>query len=150
MNEMRRGTTRLPCACVYAGNSHVAAMLLAAPRRGHADRYSDSAIGVFWPQPPSDGERATVIAPAGVHLIRRYPYDAQEEVGSDDVTFGRAVADQPQSGVLLEVGHYKKGPVSAICLRITSGVSLLKNPRVMLEVGVGYPPISTILHMGSG
>jgi hypothetical protein len=62
-------------ASVYGGNSPVAAMLLAAPRRGHADRYSDSEIGVFWPQPPSDEERAAVIAPAGVDLIRRYPDD---------------------------------------------------------------------------
>jgi hypothetical protein len=97
MNEMSRGATRLPCAWLLfmAATPMSPPCCWAAPRRGHADRYSDIEIGVFWHQPPSDEARAAVIAPAGVDLIRLDPDDAQEEVGSDDVTFGRAVADQP-------------------------------------------------------
>ena len=39
-------------------------------------------------------------------LIRLYPYDAQEEVWSDDFMMGRAASNLPQSGILVEVGHY--------------------------------------------
>src|SRR5690349_19334745 len=126
MNELRWGATRLPCAwpLLMPATPLAPPCCWAAPRRGHAARYSDIEIGVFWHPPPSDEECASVIAPARVNLICRYPYDAQEEVGSDDVPVERVVADQPQSGVVLEVGHYKKGPVSALCLRITYGDSL--------------------------
>ena len=47
-----------PLAPIYAANPHVAAVLLGgSTARGHADRYSDIELGVFWHQPPTDAER---------------------------------------------------------------------------------------------
>jgi len=41
---------------VYAGNRKVAAVILGgSTARGHADRYSDIELGVFWHTPPADG-----------------------------------------------------------------------------------------------
>ncbi|HET8846129.1 MAG TPA: hypothetical protein VFN35_32000, partial [Ktedonobacteraceae bacterium] len=68
--------------------------------------YSDIELGVFWKQPPNDEERREVVELADGDLIRLYPYDAQEEVWSDDFMMGRAASNLPQSGILVEVGHY--------------------------------------------
>ncbi len=93
-----------PC---YARNPHVAAVLVSgSTTRGHADRYSDIELGVFWHAPPTDEERRAVIEQAGGDLHRLYPYDAAEEVWADDFMMGRAAPDQPGSGVLVEAGHY--------------------------------------------
>jgi len=41
----------------YAGNGKVAAVILGgSTARGHADRYSDIELGVFWHTPPADIE----------------------------------------------------------------------------------------------
>jgi hypothetical protein len=96
---------------IYAANSNVAAVLVGgSTARGHADRYSDIELGVFWHQPPIEAERQEA---AGwlerdftADLIGLYPYDPTEEVWSDDFMIGRAQHDQPRSGMLLEVVHY--------------------------------------------
>lgn len=94
-------------APIYAANPHVTAVILGGSvARGHADRYSDIELGVFWGKPPTDKDRQTAADAFPGDLIRLYPYDAVEEVWSDDFILGRAHPDQPRSGVLVEVVHY--------------------------------------------
>jgi predicted nucleotidyltransferase len=98
-------------APVYAPNPHVAAILVGgSTARGHADRYSDIELGVFWHQPPTQAERQAaadrMVREHNADLIRLYPYDPVEEVWSDDFMIGKAQRDQPRSGILLEVAHY--------------------------------------------
>ena len=93
-------------ADVYAGNPQVAAVLVGgSTARGQADRYSDIELGVFWHQPPSDSDRQLAADQVDGDLVRLYPYDPAEEVWCDDYMLGRAQADQPKSGVLVEVVH---------------------------------------------
>jgi len=92
---------------IYAANPHVSAVLVGgSTARGHADRYSDIELGVFWHQPPTEHDRQIVAAEINGDLVRLYPYDPAEEVWCDDFMLGRAHPDQPQSGVLVEVAHY--------------------------------------------
>lgn len=94
-------------APVYASNPDVAAVLVSgSTARGHADRYSDIELGVFWRRPPTDAERQAAADGIDGDLHRLFPYDPVEEVWSDDYFLGRASREQPKSGVLLEVGHY--------------------------------------------
>lgn len=94
-------------APLYATNPHVAAVLLGgSTARGHADRFSDIELGVFWHHPPTDAERLIVANQIKGDLVRLYPYDPTEEVWCDDFTLGRRHPDQPNSGILLEVVHY--------------------------------------------
>lgn len=105
-----RTTLTQPITPIYAANPHVAAVILGGSTgRGHADRYSDVELGVFWHQPPTDTERqqaADQITANYGDLLRLYPYYPDEEAWCDDFTLGRAHPDQPQSGLLLEVVHY--------------------------------------------
>jgi hypothetical protein len=92
---------------IYAVNPQVAAVLVGgSTARGHADRYSDIELGVFWHEPPTDSNRQTAAAQIRGDLIALYPYDPTEEVWCDDYMLGRAQPDQPKSGVLVEVVHY--------------------------------------------
>src|SRR5262245_56324184 len=94
-------------APLYAANPHVAAVLVGgSTARGHADRFSDIELGIFWHEPPTDEERGVVIEQAKGDLDRLYPYDPAEEVWADDFKMGRAAPDQPGSGILVEAVHY--------------------------------------------
>jgi predicted nucleotidyltransferase len=94
-------------APAYAANPNVAAIVLGgSSARGHADRYSDIEVGVFWHQPPSEAERQAAVARSGTDLLRLYPYDAAEEIWEDNLILGRAAPGIPKSGVLIEVVHY--------------------------------------------
>jgi predicted nucleotidyltransferase len=94
-------------APTYAANPHVAAVILGgSTARGHADRYSDIEVGVFWHQPPTDADRQSAANAINGDLVRLYPYDPVEEVWSDDYMLGHAHPDQPRSGILVEVVHY--------------------------------------------
>lgn len=109
MNEMSQWRQAIArhIGSIYALNPHVSAVLVGgSSARGHADRYSDIELGVFWNEPPTYEERETIIEQVGGDAIRLYPYDPHEEVWADDFMMGRAASDKPQSGVLLEVGHY--------------------------------------------
>jgi predicted nucleotidyltransferase len=109
MNEASqwRHTFAQPLASIYAANPHVAAVLLGgSTARGHADRYSDIEVGVFWHQPPTDTDRQTAANAINGDLVRLYLYDPGEEVWCDDYMLGRHHPDQPKSGVLVEVVHY--------------------------------------------
>jgi len=96
-----------PMAPIYAANPNVAAVLLGgSTARGHADRFSDIELGVFWHQPPTEADRQTAATAIRGDLVQLYPYDPTEEVWCDDYMLGRAHPDQPKSGILVEVVHY--------------------------------------------
>jgi predicted nucleotidyltransferase len=90
----------------YAANPNVAAVVVGgSTARGHADRYSDIELGVFWHQAPTDSDRQRAAEQIDGDLIALYPYEPAEEVWCDDLMLGRAHPDQPRSGVLVEVIH---------------------------------------------
>jgi hypothetical protein len=91
---------------VYAENPKVAAIFLGgSTARGHADRYSDIELGIFWHQPPTDEERQKAADNFPGDLVYLYPYNEAEEVWSDDFMVGRSQTDIPKSGVLVEIAH---------------------------------------------
>jgi hypothetical protein len=97
-----------PLAQAFAANPQVQAVLLGgSTARGHADRYSDIEVGVFWRQDPSDEERYAAAEQINGDLLRLYPYDPAESVWCDDYMLGRRLPDQPRSGILVEVVHYR-------------------------------------------
>lgn len=93
-------------APIYAANPYVAAVVVGgSTARGHADRYSDVELGVFWHQAPTERERQQAADQIDGDLIALYPYEPAKEVWCDDLMLGRAHPDQPRSGVLVEVIH---------------------------------------------
>ena len=92
---------------LYAQNQNVAAVMVGgSTARGHADRYSDTEIGVFWNRPPTESERTRVVEESGAELIRLYPFFDSEQVWCDDFMIGRMEPEQPKSGLLVEVAHH--------------------------------------------
>ena len=90
----------------YAAIPQVAAVILGgSAARGHADQFSDIELGVFWSTPPTDVQRRAVVNALGADLIAMYAYEPAEEAWCDDYMVGRAAADQPRSGLLVEVVH---------------------------------------------
>jgi predicted nucleotidyltransferase len=58
-------------APAYAANPNVAAIVLGgSSARGHADRYSDIEIGIFWHQPPTEAERQAAVARRCISNLR--------------------------------------------------------------------------------
>jgi hypothetical protein len=93
-------------APIYASNPLVAAVLVGgSTARGHADRFSDIELGVFWHHPPTDADRETAARQIQADFVRLHPYDPTEEVWCDDYLLGRQ-ANQPKTGLLVEVVHY--------------------------------------------
>jgi hypothetical protein len=93
-------------APIYATNPQVAAVIVGgSTARGHADRYSDIELGVFWHQAPSESDRQRAADRIDGDIIALYPYEPAEEVWCDDLMLGRVHPDQPRSGVLVEVAH---------------------------------------------
>jgi hypothetical protein len=108
-------------AAAYSADPKVAAVILGGSvARGHADRYSDIELGVFWREPPADEDRRRAAERTGGDLVRLYPYDAAYDGWEDDLTIGRAAPDAPNSGVLLEVSHHTLASIS----RLIDGVTL--------------------------
>jgi len=94
-------------AKVYRENPHIDAIILGgSTARDHADKFSDIELGVFWKRPPTDKEREELAKQTGCDVLRIYPYDASEQVWSDDLMAGRKSVSETNSGVLLEVVHY--------------------------------------------
>ena len=70
-------------ASIYAHNPPVAAVMISgSTARGHADRFSDVELGVFWDQPPTETERAVVVEQSGADLIRLYPLSQLNKFGA--------------------------------------------------------------------
>ena len=94
-------------ALIYTQNRDIAAVMVGgSTARGHADHYSDTEIGVFWHQTPTEAERARVVEESGADLIQLYPFFEDEQVWCDDFMIERAVPNQPNSGLLVEVAHH--------------------------------------------
>ncbi|MCO5198722.1 MAG: nucleotidyltransferase domain-containing protein [Anaerolineae bacterium] len=94
-------------APLYAANPHVAAVIVGgSTARGHADRYSDIELGVFWHQPPTDAERQAAADRINSDWRYLYPFDEAEQVWSDAFIVGRDGENRPKSGVHLEIIHY--------------------------------------------
>lgn len=109
---------------LYTDNPHVAAVILGgSTARGHADRYSDVEVGVFWHQDPSLGEREAVVNKANADLIYLYDYDESESVWSDDFMVGRDISEQPRSGLLVEVCHYTAAYMATILNQVLNEYS---------------------------
>jgi hypothetical protein len=90
----------------YAANPKVAAILMAgSAARGDADRFSDVEIGVFWNDPPTDEDRRDAIRRASGDLHCLYPYDANEEVWSDDWKIGRNDKNEAFTGISVDMIH---------------------------------------------
>lgn len=95
-------------APLYGKNPKTVAVILGgSTARGHADKFSDMEMGVFWKHPPSDDDRQQVVDELGADLIRLYDYDPNEKVWSDDYMIGRNASDEPKSGILVEITHYR-------------------------------------------
>lgn len=103
----RRRALAQPVAAAYAANPKVAAVIIGgSTSRGHADRYSDIEIGVFWHEPPTEDDRRQCAEASGADIHRLYPYDVEHKVWEDALFVGRVAPDQPGTGVLVEIPHY--------------------------------------------
>jgi hypothetical protein len=92
-------------AATYAANAKVAAVVLGgSTARGHADRFSDLELGVFWLDEPTDDERGAAIERAGGDLERLYSYDPAERAWFDDWKVGRR-GDVPKTGITVDMVH---------------------------------------------
>jgi predicted nucleotidyltransferase len=104
---------------LYAANPNVAAVIVGgSTARGHADRYSDIEMGIFWHQSPSDQERQAVIQRSDADLIGLSDFDPGEQVWCDDFMIGRNQTGQPKTGLLIEVSHYKRDFVKHVLQQV--------------------------------
>jgi hypothetical protein len=88
-------------------NAKVAAVFVGgSSARGHADRFSDVEVGVFWKAPPTEADRRAAIERAGCEFFRSHPYDATDSVWPDDLLFGPREDDSSQNGFLVEVSNH--------------------------------------------
>jgi hypothetical protein len=63
----------------YAANPKVAAVLVAGSvGAGHADRYSDLELDIFWSAPPTDAERRAPVEAAGGTVRTLFPFEDDE------------------------------------------------------------------------
>jgi hypothetical protein len=93
-------------AQAYGSNPKVAALLVGgSTARGHADRFSDLEIGLFWHEGPSDEERREAAEATGGYVHCVYPYEPDEESWAEDIFLGGLTTDQPTTGLLVEVQH---------------------------------------------
>jgi hypothetical protein len=98
-------------APVYAANPKVAAVILAgSTARGHADRFSDIELGVFWHEPPTEDERLAAVEQAGGELETLYP--VEDDAWYDDWKLGRH-GGVPKSGVSIDMPHQTTATVEA-------------------------------------
>lgn len=89
-------------AQTYARNTNVVAVILGgSTARGHADRFSDIELGVFWGAEPNEDERAAIVQGVGGDLHRLYPREG--DAWEDTLFMGRAAPGAEKSGVLTEV-----------------------------------------------
>ncbi|HST05637.1 MAG TPA: hypothetical protein VLQ48_13000 [Chloroflexia bacterium] len=93
-------------ARAYGRNPKVAAMLVGgSTARGHADRFSDLELGIFWHEPPTDEERREAAEATGGYVHCVYPYDPEEEYWAEDIFLGGLTPDRLTTGLLVEVVH---------------------------------------------
>lgn len=89
-------------AAGYATDSAVTTVLCGGSTgRGHADRWSDLEIGVFWSEPPEEQRRRQVITELGGRDLRLFDYDVVERQWFDEWWFEGGA----EKGLLVEVVH---------------------------------------------
>ena len=94
-------------ATAYSANPKVAAAIVGGSvARGHADRYSDIEVGIFWRQPPTDDDRRAAAEATGGDVHYLYPYDPDEQVWFDSLFLGHLTPGQRATGLEVEVPHY--------------------------------------------
>jgi hypothetical protein len=95
----------------YAAAVEVDAVILSGSvARGHADRWSDVEIGVFWAVPPSEDRRRQLATTA--RNCRLFPYDDAERWWADDL-------ELEPNGLLTEVVHMLTTDAEAVVHDVT-------------------------------
>lgn len=92
----------------------VAVALGGSAARGQADRYSDIELAVFWREPPQEEVRRSAITRSSADLHILFPFDEGEQVWCEDCFIGRNAANEPKSGILVEVIHYLDSHVERV------------------------------------
>ncbi|HET8640509.1 MAG TPA: hypothetical protein VFM37_01150 [Pseudonocardiaceae bacterium] len=89
-------------AAGYAFDPAVVAVLCGGSTgRGHADRWSDLELGVFWAAPPTPAQRERVVIELGGQGLRGFAYDPAERCWFDEWWY----AGPAGTGLLVEVVH---------------------------------------------
>ncbi|HET8683699.1 MAG TPA: hypothetical protein VFM54_17800 [Micromonosporaceae bacterium] len=105
-------------AAGYAADPAVAAVLCGGSTgRGHADRWSDLELGVFWAAPPAPAQRAQVVAGLAGQDLRQYGYDPHERGWFDEWWY----AGPAGSGLLVEVAHVTAADAHALLDTLLGG-----------------------------
>ncbi|HZN18476.1 MAG TPA: hypothetical protein VFB84_09890 [Micromonosporaceae bacterium] len=98
-------------AAGYAADPAVAAVLCGGSTgRGHADRWSDLELGVFWTAPPAPAQRGQVVTGLAGQDLRQFGYDPDERAWFDEWWY----AGRAGSGLLVEVVHVTTADAHAL------------------------------------
>jgi len=93
-------------AAAYAQNPNVDVIYMGGSAAcGHADRFSDIEIGVYWSQPPTEEDRQKAVEATGGDLINLWPFDENNLTWDDGFKIGRNAKVDEKSGILVEVIH---------------------------------------------
>jgi hypothetical protein len=106
-----RRVAAAPLLAAYAAAVEVDAVILSGSvARGHADRWSDVEIGVFWAVPPSEDRRRQLTTTA--RNCRLFPYDDAERCWADNL-------ELEPNGLLTEVVHMLTTDAEAVVHDVT-------------------------------
>jgi hypothetical protein len=99
----------------YAVESLVAGVMISgSAARGHADRFSDAEVGVFWREPPEQELRQRVMHRIIADGKRAFAFESAEQLYSEDYFVGRAEPQVERSGLLVEVSGYCVGHINRV------------------------------------
>lgn len=98
-NESRRAVAARYAAAYAAAPDVTAVILGGSTGRGHADRWSDVELGVFWAAPPTEEQRRAGAADA--HEARFCDFDTETRAWYDDLWHGAPAG----RGLLIEAVH---------------------------------------------
>ncbi len=102
MNEASAGRLALAqqLASYYRTNPKVAAVLVeGSVARGHADRFSDIDLAVFWSGAPTEKERSDIIKHARGRHVQLFLYNRDEVCWSDTYDVSGGIIDVRHMGV---------------------------------------------------
>ena len=121
-------------APAYATNPEVAAVLVGgSTARGHADRWSDLELGIFWAAVPTEGARTATAEAAGAIDRRLYPDACLPETREEDYVI---------DGVKVDVAHLAVDAAD----RVISDVTERGDPTVAKHVLVSTVRHGLVLH----
>jgi hypothetical protein len=123
-------------APAYAADPAVAAILVGGSvARGHADRWSDLELGIFWTGAPTEAARAAAAGVAGAAQRRVFP-NAATEAWEEEYRVG---------GVKVDVGHL----TVAAAEQIIDDVTVRGDPALAKQVFVAAVRDGVPLHGGA-